>query len=288
MCFVPYIRSNGQPVPCGRCVVCYKRRAAGWMFRISKQHLLSETAYFITLTYDEKNVPLVADADGVALRSLNRKHVVDYCKRLRIAHARAGYNAPIKYYFVGEYGKSTVRPHYHAIIFNARPDLIDAAWTLSIGHSKHDRVKAGNVHIDDVTPASICYVTKYLQKGRVVPQFDGDPRVREFANISKGLGINYLTQAMVTYHRNDLSRSYVTLEGGIKWAMPRYYREKIYDEDMRKCQAELIQAARLADYEKSFLSSGLSRSEYAAQMESRHREKMRLMLRREDLNRVKL
>lgn len=286
MCYVPYIRSTGQPVPCGRCVVCFKRRASGWMFRLSKQNLLAETAYFVTLTYNKRCLPHTDDEYD--LPTLNRKHVKDYCKRLRIAHDRAGYTAPIKYYFVGEYGKQSHRPHYHAIIFNARPGLIAAAWTLSVGHSKHNRVEAGRVHIDDVTPASICYVTKYLQKGRVVPAWERDPRAKEFANISKGLGLNYLTKAMVSYHRQDLSRSYITLEGGVKWAMPRYYRERIYDEQSRKVQAELIAAAKLADYEKCFLTSRMSRSEYAAQMEARHHEKMRLMLRHEDLTRVKL
>lgn len=48
----------------------------------------------------------------------------------------------------------------------------------------------------------------------------------------KGLGANYLTEARKEYHRYDKeNRLYVNLGDGIKAAMPRYYKTKIFHKD---------------------------------------------------------
>lgn len=45
---------------------------------------------------------------------------------------------------------------------------------------------------------------------------------------------------MVRWHRADLSRMYVVLKGGVKVAMPNYYRNKIFDEDQKEIQRDTI------------------------------------------------
>jgi hypothetical protein len=42
------------------------------------------------------------------------------------------------------------------------------------------------------------------------------------------MGLNYVTDAIVKYHNEDLSRAFVKNTGGVKTAIPRYYRERIY------------------------------------------------------------
>lgn len=283
-CPTPYITKENQPVPCGNCPYCLMTRAQGWAFRLIKQHEVSECAWFVTLTYSNETVPRTKEG----FLTLNRKHVKDYCKRLRQAHHRSGHTTPIKYYFVGEYGSRSSRPHYHAIIFNAGPDIIDSCWTSSVSDSKHDRVKTGNVHIDLVNPATICYTTKYLYKGRMVPAFKADTRLKEFSNMSKGLGLNYLTDEIYRYHAADLSRQYITLAGGVKCPLPRYFREKLYSKEEREQQAVLNAFQKLLDFETNVKQSGLSREEYAHRERLRVIEQTRLLRRREDLNRVKL
>jgi len=63
------------------------------------------TACFITLTYNDKNLP-----DDY---SLNKQHFKDFLKRFR----KAIEPAKIRYFMCGEYGDDSWRPHYHAIIF---------------------------------------------------------------------------------------------------------------------------------------------------------------------------
>lgn len=57
--------------------------------------------------------------------------------------------------------------------------------------------------------------------------------------MSKGLGKSYLTTAMINYHLADVdNRMYINLEENKKAAMPRYFKDKIYNEEQR------MQAAR--------------------------------------------
>jgi len=49
--------------------------------------------------------------------------------------------------------------------------------------------------------------------------------------MSKGLGKLYLTDKMIKWHKDDLeNRMYVPIKDGKKIAMPRYYKDKIYNE----------------------------------------------------------
>lgn len=280
-CYTPYILHTGTPVPCGSCINCHKTRSNAWAFRLFKEKEVHTSAYFVTLTYNDRCLPHTDDEYD--LPTLNRKHVKDYFKRLRQRIARAGDPQTLKYYAVGEYGSKGSRPHYHAIVFDARLEFIDSCWTLPVGDSKHHRIKAGTVHIEPVNMATIRYVTKYLYKGRSVPEFKGDPRLREFSNMSKGLGLNYLTEAIFAWHKADISRNYVTLLGGEKSPLPRYFREKLFTKEEREQQALLLAAKHIVEHEFSVRKSGLSHSEYAKQQHIRRVEQMRLLRRREDL-----
>lgn len=66
-----------------------------------------------------------------------------------------------------------------------------------------------------------------------------DGRQCEFSLMSKGLGKNYLTDDMISWHQKDvLQRAYCNLEDGKKVAMPRYYRERVYKWWQRNMIAE--------------------------------------------------
>lgn len=225
-CITPFTVTNktGQkvPVPCGKCPDCKGRRTSGWSFRLMQQDKISQTANFITLTYDTDHVPITRNG----FMSLNKRHVQLFYKRLRKAHSAdpIGATMPaIKYYTVGEYGGKTQRPHYHAIIFNAHIPLIQEAW------------KYGSVHYGTVTGASVGYTLKYMQKESKIPMHRNDDRLREFSLMSKGIGENYLTKQMIRWHKQDLdNRMYLNIEEGKKISMPRYYKDKIYSEMERK------------------------------------------------------
>ena len=94
-------------VPCGQCIGCRLKHSITWASRIMHeiQTTPDEKACFITLTYNDRNLP-----DDY---SLNKEHFKDFLKRFR----KAIHPQKIRYYMCGEYGDDTWRPHYHAIIF---------------------------------------------------------------------------------------------------------------------------------------------------------------------------
>ncbi|QCS37351.1 replication initiation protein [Tortoise microvirus 90] len=224
------------PVPCGKCPECCMRRSNNWQFRLLQQEKASSSASFVTLTYNTDHVPM----SKRGFMTLCKTDFQDFMKRLRYYHPKG---AKLRYYAVGEYGSKTFRPHFHAIIFDLDREQLPKAWTL------------GDIHIGDVSGASVAYTTKYMHKGKMIPVHSNDDRIPEFSLMSKKLGANYLTPQMVAYHQADLTRNYVTLEGGVKVAMPRYYREKIYSEEQRNLQNlhnEKLAKSALADAEESY------------------------------------
>lgn len=130
----------------------------------------------------------------------------------------------IKYYCVGEYGDQwrpitpNGRPHYHALIFyRGTKDwfhiqlLIKNVWSAGIAQVLPVQGAQG-------------YVTKYILK------FDKRHHVVEpFSLISHGLGIDYLTDAKVLYHRQNLV-PYALKPGGYRVTLPRYYKDRIFSE----------------------------------------------------------
>lgn len=201
-------------VPCGKCPACYARRASQWSFRLLQEEKVSSSALFVTLTYDTLHVPIT----DKGYMSLSKRDLQLFFKRLRKISVNK-----IKYYAVGEYGGKTMRPHYHIILFNATFVDVEKSWHM------------GKPHYGTVTGASIGYTLKYISKKSKVPLHQNDDRIKEFALMSKGLGQNYATPEMVRWHKSDLNnRMYCNLTDGKKIAMPRYYKNKIYDEHERK------------------------------------------------------
>lgn len=205
------------PVPCGRCPECLKRRSSIWGFRLRKEEERAKSALFVTLTYDTKYIPITPKG----FMTLDVRDVQKFFKRLRNSHTDEQY--PIRYYVCGEYGSKRRRPHYHVILFNSDELSIAKAWI----HPQDFR-PLGHIDFGQVSGASISYTVKYINKGQWKPDHANDDRHPEFANMSKGLGSNYLTPTTIEHHRSNIDKAYVTLEDGLKIAMPRYYKDKIF------------------------------------------------------------
>lgn len=204
------------PVPCGKCPPCLKRRASGWSFRIMQHYKTASSAHMVTLTYDNAHIPITKNG----FRTLQYTDVQLFFKRLRKVNPEK-----LKYYVAGEYGTQTRRPHYHIVLFNAILSTIQPAWML------------GSVHYCPLNEATVGYTLKYMCKPPQfrIPQHRNDDRLPERSLISKGLGGNYLSPQMITWHKADLdNRMYCNIEDGKKIAMPRYYKDKIYTEWERK------------------------------------------------------
>lgn len=189
--------SERKLVPCGKCIPCLSNKRNDWIIRLRQEHKASQGASFITLTYDWKNYP----KDG----KLCKLDLQLFMKRLR---KKSG--SRLRYFAVGEYGSKNGRPHYHLLLFNV----------TDINHRKlNEAWGKGIVHVGQVTEASIAYCTKYVIQPKHADQFTLMSR-------GYGIGLNYLTDAMVGWHRED-DRNYL-VEYGVKRRLPRYYKDKIW------------------------------------------------------------
>lgn len=234
-------KKDGRVVPCGKCENCLKARASAWSFRLMQEQKRSRSSYFVTLTYDTDHVCITRNG----FLSLEKPTVQRFFKRLRKQQFGSSCG-DIKYYCVGEYGGRFMRPHFHVILFNAQLELLvgsKMAWHINRRNIPLDgKIQfdcslwpLGHITIGEVTAASVGYTLKYISKPSKIPLHRNDDRLPEFSLMSKGLGIDYLTQAMCRWHKSDLDgRMYCVLQDGKKISMPRYYKDKLYTESERE------------------------------------------------------
>lgn len=249
MCYSPrYVKSRDSTFPCGRCAKCIARRVSAWSFRLMQELRVSSSAHFITLTYDSRFVPIT----NSGFMDLSKRDVQLFFKRLRKAHSKSESDLglfPIKYYACGEYGGRSCRPHYHIILFNAKLELIQDAWSKCWKEFPYKRPKKRFAHMGmidygdsrGVCEAAVGYCLKYMSKDKKKMKAWLRGRQPEFALMSKGLGIDYLSEEMVDWHIADMvNRMYCNVPGGKKISMPRYYKDKMYLENERSAIAEAM------------------------------------------------
>lgn len=259
-CTRPFINKEGVPLPCGRhCDECLKRRVSGWSFRLLKEAEKSISAFFITLTYHS---PPITKGGYM---NLKKSDVTKFIRKIRKQHND---KKGIKYFAVGEYGSRTKRPHYHIIMFNVELDkilskseahdiktnkiVLDGKAMLNLAAWSDEGQSKGYATIGALSPASVAYTLKYVSKKSRIPMHKNDDRQPEFAHMSKGLGLNYLTPANYKMHQRDPMRQYLTLYDGKKIALPRYYKERLYDSLERQEISKIIAAQELQKHlEKS-------------------------------------
>lgn len=219
--FAPPGAEPGTLVKCGKCPDCLSERIDNWSFRLRQESLRATSGKFVTLTYNQENVPLSANG----FLTLQRKDLTDFFKRLRKAQAKG---VRIKYYAVGEYGTQFDRPHYHAIIFNADENTIQKAWSKQAGVGSTQRVPLGNVKVEPINSNRIGYTVGYCISHRWKPNHNRDDRVPQFSVMSQKLGDNYLTDTMVQWHQEDPANRMYVQDGAYKKSMPRYYKKKLF------------------------------------------------------------
>lgn len=128
----------------------------------------------------------------------------------------------IKYYAVGEYGDKKNRPHFHYILFyRGSCDRFKLMQTIKVLWEFGQETRVYPVL------GAQGYVTKYILK------FDRrEHLIPPFSMISHGIGIGYLSDKVISYHRKNLL-SYALKPGGYKISLPRYYKDKIFNEYQR-------------------------------------------------------
>jgi hypothetical protein len=228
-----------------------------WTARIIHEASLHEYDHgnsFITLTYDNDNVP--------PDYSLRKEDFQKFMKRLRKKHDQR-----IRFYHCGEYGEickhghhvddcdfcNVGRPHYHAILFNCSfDDLEKVGQRNGIPHYSSRRLadiwKLGNVQVGEVTADSAGYVARYCLK-----KVNGLNQESHYSSVDPITGeLTYVCPEYSTMSRNkgiahewyekykeDLFPADMTPIMGKKpaFGVPRYYMEKLKEDDELLAQA---------------------------------------------------
>lgn len=208
---------------------------------------LHDASCFLTLTYSDEALPVSG--------SLNKKHFQDFMKRLR--KARPG--SRIRYFHCGEYGETTHRPHYHALLFGEdfarsrrpsptqgnqlwRSEELDRLW----GH--------GHCSIGAVSFQSAAYVARYVMKKVTGEAAEAhyrriDPETGEVhellpeyitMSLKPGIGQEWFDRFGTT---DVFPQDFIALKGGGKAKVPRYYDKQLPEDELRDIKARRIAAA---------------------------------------------
>lgn len=185
--------------PCGKCPGCRLDRAKEWSDRLCLEYYDNDCkAVFLTLTYNNDNLPIYNTPDGYC-NTLDKRDWQDFMKRLRNR-----FSARLRFFACGEYGPSTHRPHYHAIIFGITlSDLgsLDQVGSNEFGQAYYSSSVIGNCWssgfhtVSDVDYLCIRYVARYNLK-KFASTLDNDIDFTwsdpEFTLMSRRPGIGYL------------------------------------------------------------------------------------------------
>lgn len=260
--FLPTTCDDGEvlePIlaPCGKCLSCQKKVAFDWAKRLELEYQLysDNECWFLTFTYDDHFLPHTDDTYVPTLYPRDMEKFIDNFRKS---------NGPFRYFYCGEYGSRTMRPHYHMIIFGVKdiPDLKvysksngNVLYTSDIINKKWRR---GNVIIGNVSPASINYVASYVTKKGHYPD---DPNiVKPFRRMSRNPGIG--AQKLLNKELLEYGEHLYTSDGNT-FDIPRYYAKKLCEEYPREFylwkQRKEEVVRRLATAAKQ--SSGLSEFE---------------------------
>lgn len=231
-------------VPCGQCIGCRIDRSRQWANRCMLELQYHDSAYFVTLTYDDFHVPksyYPDPATGEAHTSftLCKRDFQLWMKRLRKKFS----DDRIRFFACGEYGGSTRRPHYHAILFGLHlDDLVkyktvkesESYYTYYNSPSLQETWPNGFVVVGEVTWESCAYVARYVTKklsGEQAEFYEKFNLVPEFSDMSRRPGI--ARQYYDEHGQEIYDSAYInvsTPKGGLKFKPPRYF-DRLFEID---------------------------------------------------------
>lgn len=209
----------GFELPCRKCLPCriaIGREKAIRCWHESKCH---EDNIFLTLTYDDDHCP----------NGLEYSHFQKFMKDLRerlSRDVRCKDESYISFMVTGEFGEKTKRPHWHAILFNYKPEDAVSSYATEMGEevftSKFvdELWGRGFCNFGSVTMDSASYVARYAAK-KLVHGKDDEHEFHPVHKTSKGrpIGRSWIEKNW----RFTFENGFVVLPNGEKASIPRYY-----------------------------------------------------------------
>ncbi|AXL14594.1 replication initiator protein [Microviridae sp.] len=240
-------------LPCGKCIGCRLETSRQWAIRCHHESQLHDENCFITLTYDEENLP----EDF----SISKKVWQNFMYKLRDRIKPI----KIRFFMCGEYGEKVTpegvkifgRPHYHAIIFGydfKDKELYNVSNGNNIYTSKLLEQIWGNgfVTIADCNMKTAAYTARYIMK-----KITGDEAMDHYQLLDEETGQVFLREPEFTLqsrrpgiaadwytkYKSDLKKGFITIDG-IKMSFPKYYEKLIEREEDESLYDDLTERKR--------------------------------------------
>lgn len=256
-----------QTVPCGKCLDCKLNYSKDWAMRCVHEASRYSENSFVTLTFDEKNLP---DSGDLSVRDVQL-----FMKRLRKKFG------PTRYFFAGEYGGKYGRPHYHGLLFGcAFTDRVafkvtESGETIYTSQILESLWPFGFSSVGDVTFKSASYVARYCVK-KVGDTFDyfreeetgtrfqvdkrtGEARVAEFTVMSRRPGI---ASAWFDEFQSDVYPSDEVIFSGRPHRPPRFYDFLLDKRDPDLLESLKLKRASRVSYAESTDQRLLEKEEF--------------------------
>lgn len=278
-CYVVDSCGECQPlylqVPCGKCVLCRDHKAREWETRaMCESQTSSSLPYFITLTYNNRCIPRNGVRKGAAQR---------FMKRLRVNFERyTGQKHNIRFFLCSEYGSTSGRPHYHALLWNMPIlqqnhilDIIEKSWSFAVSKQYYDKVpndldqfkrpiykfydeekdvyrcRYGYVYCSEITRGRVRYCMKYMRKDNVIPSDMND--IFYLSSRRGGLGREWIDKHATEYrsHPQYTNISLTDIWSGqpFQGCIPRYFKDIISPPPSRLVAKEIRDMLQLWNYE---------------------------------------
>lgn len=210
-------------LPCGNCIGCRLERKRQWQTRCIHESQMHKHSSFVTLTYEDKHIPQGG--------SLDHRDFQLFMKRLRNSR-----QDPIRFYMCGEYGNTTNRPHYHALLFGAQFHDQEKYSTDRHGNTLYtskeldELWQKGMTTLGTVNETTAAYCAGYTMKKRkehaeiaTVHLDTGEIRHKtpEYGRMSlrPGIGATWIKKHLTDVFTQDAA----IFPGGRRCKTPRYY-----------------------------------------------------------------
>ncbi|QXN75083.1 replication initiator protein [Microvirus mar21] len=263
-------------IPCGHCIECLKARGQEWTNRcLLEYEYAKQSSYFVSLTYRDEDLPFTyyddpETGEAFPAYTLSKTHMQLFLKRLR-KHFFGNEKGTLRYYLAGEYGPTTLRPHYHLLLFDVPfADLVPTPHPNYFVSQLLDRLWPYGFHqISPMEPDCIAYTCHYVTAKLNTDNYDlydEHNMERPFALMSRrpSIGRRYFDEHPELFEdllSNPDPQIYLTTsQGGIKMSLPSYFwylYEKEggnveFVKDFRQARMKDKLSAQLADTDLNY------------------------------------
>lgn len=219
--------------PCGTCPECCKNYYTSWAIRGDRELSQWDSSVFITLTYNEEHLP--------ANFSLDKREIQNFLKRVK-KHFNSTRSNPVRQIYAGEYGSQTLRPHYHAVLFNVdfvdkiyhrtteRGDKVYTSPTLNRLWSKNGK-QIGFAEFGYAQPGAIGYIFKYILKKKSRKE-KRVPLIHEVNGITYEVSHEFIESSRnpgigaVMRQSDSILKGYLSVDG-VRKKLPKYLSEHL-------------------------------------------------------------